>query len=127
MCPIDFSVDEKVVQDRSTEDEERTVEVLKGWLVDDGRQDEVAGNQAEQNRQNNRYLQGSKEQQTKNMSSKNPPGLDCDTHPNWSVEVFSGEAHDYESQPRHTIKPPLGKTEVVDERADVGGNNVANS
>lgn len=69
----------------------------------------------------------SKQQQTKNMSSKNLPSFDCDTHPNWSVEVFSGEAHDYESQPRHTIKPPLGKTEVVDERADVGGNNVANT
>lgn len=56
LCPLDFSVDEKVVQDYSTEDEDRTVEVLNGWLIDDGRQDEVAGNQSQQKGQNNRHL-----------------------------------------------------------------------
>lgn len=43
------------------------------------------------------------------------------------MEVFPGEAHNYEGQCRHAVEPPLGKTEVVDEDADVCWNNVANS
>lgn len=43
------------------------------------------------------------------------------------MEVFPGEAHDYERQRWHAVKPPLGKTEVVDEDADVCWNNVENS
>lgn len=42
------------------------------------------------------------------------------------MEVFPGEAHDYESQRRHAVEPPLGEAEVVDEDADVCWNNVAN-
>lgn len=95
-------MDEKVEQDCSAEDEDRTVEVLDGWLIDDGRQDEVAGNQAQQKRQNNRYLQGSNQHNqkinTQLRTSKNLACLDCNTHLQWSVEVFPGETQDYESQ-----------------------------
>lgn len=35
-CPLDLPVDEKVVEDESTEDEDETVQVLHGWFVDDG-------------------------------------------------------------------------------------------
>lgn len=48
------------------------------------------------------------------------------SHLHWSVEVFPGEAHDYESQRRHPVKPPLGEAEVVDEDADVCWDDVAN-
>lgn len=43
------------------------------------------------------------------------------------MEVFPGESHDYEGQGWHTVEPPLGKTEVVDEYSDFCWNNVANS
>lgn len=80
MCPLDFSVDEKVVQDHSTEDEDRTVQVLHGWLIDDGSQDQVAGQQSQHEGQNNRNLQGPNSirkdkvslLQLKDQKSKNP-------------------------------------------------------
>lgn len=49
------------------------------------------------------------------------------TRLHWPVEVSPGEAHDDERQRRHAVKPPLGKTEVVDEDANVCWNNVENS
>lgn len=38
MCPLDFPVDERVVEDQPTEDEDGTVQVLHGWLINDGSQ-----------------------------------------------------------------------------------------
>lgn len=38
MCQLDPPVDEKVVEDKSTEDEDSTVQVLQGWLINDGSQ-----------------------------------------------------------------------------------------
>lgn len=35
-CPLDLPVDEKVVEDESTEDEDEAVQVLHGWFVNDG-------------------------------------------------------------------------------------------
>lgn len=38
-CPFDLQVDERVVEEKSTEDEDSAVEVLQLWLVNDGSQD----------------------------------------------------------------------------------------
>jgi len=38
-CPVDLPVDKGVVEEKSTEDEESTVEVLQLWLFNDGGQD----------------------------------------------------------------------------------------
>ena len=38
-CPVDLPVDERVVEEKSTEDEDSTIEVLQFWLINDGCQD----------------------------------------------------------------------------------------
>lgn len=38
VCPLDLPVDERVVEEKSTEDEDSTVEVLQFWFINDGSQ-----------------------------------------------------------------------------------------
>lgn len=38
-CPVDLPVNKRVVEEKSTEYEDRTVEVLQVWLINDGSQD----------------------------------------------------------------------------------------
>lgn len=39
--PADLTVYKGVIEEESTEDEDRTVEILELWLIDDGSQDQV--------------------------------------------------------------------------------------
>lgn len=48
-------------------------------------------------------------------------------HLYWSMHLLPGEAHDYESKCRHTVKCPLGKAEVVNEGVDVCWDYVENT
>lgn len=62
----------------------------------------------------------SKKRQLKTLGSAKP-------HLNWSMELLSGETHDYYSQRCQTIKRPMRKAEVVNEGVDVCWDNVENS
>lgn len=43
--PFHLQVDERVVEEKSPEDEDGTVEIFQFWLINDGGQDQVARHQ----------------------------------------------------------------------------------